>query len=160
MGNARRGGRASATACALAILIVGCSTSVDVSEIVESQLREKESARLSPEIRVGTWRGIFIPPEGKIVGMTFTVTASAPLTGSIVFNNPSVGEDPCKVSAREQSRTSSTVTVATLATSGPANCADSGRWELGVDSSTLTGELVWSSSDNLVGSHMELKRRS
>lgn len=160
MGNARYACRTSAAAWPLAILIVGCSTSVDLTEIAESQLREKETSRLSPEVGVGTWRGIFVSPKGKSVGMTFTVTASEPLTGSIVFNNPSVGEAPCKVSAQEQSRTSNTVTVTTRAISGSSDCADSGRWELGMNSSTLTGELVWSSFDGMIGSHMELKRRS
>lgn len=54
MGNARCGCRASVTACALAILIVGCSTSINLSEIAESQLREKESGSRPPALMLAS----------------------------------------------------------------------------------------------------------
>lgn len=144
----------------LALLVVGCSTTVDLTESAERQLREIENSRLSPDIPAGTWRGVFVYPNGESVGTTFEVTTADPLTGTITFNNSSADDAPCKSSVNEQSRTSSTVTVTTRATSGPSDCADSGRWELGMNSSTLTGELVWSPFDHLIGSRIQLKRRS
>ena len=109
------------------------------------------------DIATGTWSGPFEYPNGSDVDMTFSVVSSNPVSGSMSFESPSGGE-PCVVSVHESARTNSTVTVTTKATRGPRNCADAGRWNIVVGTSELTGELVWSSEDSLVGSELTLEQ--
>lgn len=111
----------------------------------------------SADIATGVWSGDFEYPDGSRVDMSFTVRSSNPVSGSMTFESPS-GGSPCVVSVSEQSRTSSTVTVTTAATSGPDTCADAGRWEIVAGSSSLSGELVWSTYDSLIGSELDLDR--
>jgi hypothetical protein len=107
-------------------------------------------------IATGLWRGTFEYPGGQRVDMKFRVRQSSPVSGTMTFESPTAGRDACEVSVSEASKASSTVTLTTKATVGPADCAKAGRWEISVKPSALTGKLVWSSSNSLVGSRLVL----
>lgn len=109
-------------------------------------------------IDTGRWSGSFEYPDGQAVDMSFRVESSDPVSGSMTFENPSGGA-PCVVSVRQEARTSSKLTVTTKATQGPDGCADAGRWEITVGPNGMTGDLVWSSSDGLIGSQLELEHQ-
>ncbi|MBP2456096.1 hypothetical protein [Mycolicibacterium lutetiense] len=116
----------------------------------------RDSAADDMSLGAGRWSGSFEYPDGQSVEMSFRVDSSDPVSGSMTFENPTGGVS-CVVSVRQEAGNSSKLTVATRATQGPDSCADAGRWEITVGSSGMTGDLVWSSSDGLIGSQLKLE---